>query len=147
MRLTRLRVGELLVLLGAVGVVVALTLPWYENSEGKLSAWSTFGFGVLLLMLAAAVGFVLVAATVTERSTALPVAASVWSTLFGIVAVIAAIVRLFERPDHAFSLCSGGWVAFAGALLIAVGSWQSIRDEHTSLYPPAEPQPREPPPA
>jgi peptidoglycan/LPS O-acetylase OafA/YrhL len=145
MRLTRLRVGELVVLLGVAGVVVALTLPWYESSEGKLSAWDTFGFGVVLLMLAAAVGLALVVATVTERSTALPVAAAVWSVLFGILAVVAAIVRLLERPHDAFSLCAGAWVALGGALLIAAGSWQSIRDERTSLYPPARPEPRDPP--
>ena len=145
MRLTRLRVGESMVLLGAVGVVVSLTLPWYEGSEGKLDAWSTFGFGVVLLMLAAAMGFVLVLATLTERSTALPVSAAVWSTLFGALAVVAAIVRVLERPHNAFSLCAGAWVALAGSVLIAGGSWQSIRDERTGLYPPAAPEPRKPP--
>jgi hypothetical protein len=147
MSLRRLRLGELGVLLGALAIVVALTLPWYENADGKLSAWATFGPAVVLLTIAAGVGFVLVVATVTERSTALPVAAAVWSTLFGTIAVIAATVRLLERPEHAFSLCAGAWVAFAGALLIAIGSWQSVRDERTGLYPPASPEPREPPPA
>jgi hypothetical protein len=141
----RLRLGELAVLLGVVGIVVALSLPWYENAEGHLSAWSTFGFGVILLMFAAAVGLVLVVATVTERSTALPVAAAVWSTLFGIVGIVAAVVRLLERPDHASSLCAGPWVALAGAVLIAAGSWQSMRDERTGRYPSASPEPREPP--
>jgi len=145
MRIARLRLGELMVLLGAVGVVVALTLPWYENLAGKLDAWETFGLGVVLLMLAAAVGAVLVVATVTERSTALPVAAAVWSTFFGLLGVVAAVVRLLERPDHAFSLCAGAWVALAAALLIAGGSWQSMRDERTGLYPPASPAPRDPP--
>jgi hypothetical protein len=145
MRLMRLRLGELAVLLGVVGIVVALSLPWYENAEGKLSAWATFGFGVILLLLAAAVGLVLVVATVTERSTALPVAAAVWSTLFGIAGVVAAVVRLLERPDHAFSLCAGAWVALAGAVLIAGGSWQSIRDERTGRSPAANPETREPP--
>ncbi|HWX87394.1 MAG TPA: hypothetical protein VNX67_04395 [Solirubrobacteraceae bacterium] len=145
MRLRRLRLGELGVLLGVVGIVVALTLPWYENAGGKLSAWATFGLAVILLMLAALVGLVLVVATVAERSTALPVAAAVWSTLFGFIGVIAAIVRLLERPDRSFSLCAGAWVAFVGALLILAGSWQSMRDERTGLYPSANPEPREPP--
>jgi hypothetical protein len=145
MRLGRLRVGEAMVLVGAVCVIVALTLPWYENLEGKLDAWDTFGLGVVLLMIAAAAALVLVLSTVTERSTALPVAASVWSTLFGMVAVIAAVVRLLERPHSAISLCAGAWVALAGAVLIAAGSWESIRDERTGLYRPAEPEPREPP--
>ncbi len=145
MRLRRLRLGESIVLLGAAGVVVALTLPWYESSQGKLDAWSTFGFAVVLLMLAAAVGFTLVVATLTERSTALPVAAAVWSVLCGLLGVLAAIVRVLERPDNAFSLCAGAWVALAGAALILAGSWLSLRDERTGLYPPARPEPRDPP--
>jgi uncharacterized membrane protein len=141
-KLTRLRIGELVVLLGAVCVIVALTLPWYESSQGKLSAWSTFGFGVVLLIVAAAAGLVLVLATVTERSTALPVAAAVWSTLFGALGVVAAIVRVLERPQHAFSLCAGAWLALVGVVLILLGSWESMRDERTKLYPPANPEPR-----
>ena len=58
---------------------------------------------------------------------------------------IAAVVRLLERPDHAGSLCAGAWLAFAGALLILAGAWQSMRDERPSLYEPAMP-PAQPPP-
>ena len=142
MKLTRLRIGELVVLAGVVCVIVALTLPWYQSAEGNLSAWSTFGFGVVLVMLAAAAGLLLVLATVTERSTALPVAAAVWSTLFGAIGVVAAIVRVLERPHNATSLCAGAWLALAGTLLILAGSWESMRDERTKLYPRAEPEPR-----
>jgi prepilin signal peptidase PulO-like enzyme (type II secretory pathway) len=145
MRLMRMRVGELVALAGAVCVVVALTLPWYETPEGNLDAWSTFGLGVALLVLAALAAFALVLTTVTERSPALPVAAAVWSTLLGLVGVVAAAVRVLERPHHATSLCSGAWLALAGAVLILAGSWQSIRDERTGRYSPAEPEPRKPP--
>jgi hypothetical protein len=145
MKLTRLRIGELMAMVGAVCVIVALTLPWYENLEGKLDAWDTFGLGVVLLIFSAAAALVLVLATITERSTALPVAAAVWSTLFGVVAVVAAIVRVLERPHNATSLCAGAWLALAGGVLIAAGSWESMRDERTRLYPPAKPEPREPP--
>jgi hypothetical protein len=145
MRIARLRLGELMVLVGVIGLIVALTLPWYENLEGRLNAWDTFGFGVVLLVLAVGVGLVLVLATLTERSTALPVAAAVWSTFFGLLGVVAAIVRVLERPHSAYTLCAGAWVALAGAVLILAGSWQSIRDERTGRYPPANPELRDPP--
>jgi hypothetical protein len=141
----RLRLGELLALAGATCVVVSLFLPWYENAFGKLSAWDTFGPALALLIAAAAAALGLVVSTITERSTALPVAAAVWSTLLGFVAVIAAVVRVLERPEHATSLCAGAWLALAGAILMLVGSWQSLRDERTSLYEPAEPPPLPPP--
>jgi len=141
----RLRVGELLALAGAACVIASLFLRWYETPTGSLDAWSTFGPAVVLLMLGAGAALVLVAATLTERSTALPVAAAVWTFAFGLVAVIAALVRVIERPDHATSLCAGAWLALAGAVLILAGAWQSMRDERTSLYEPAAPPPRPPP--
>jgi hypothetical protein len=145
--LRRLRSGELLALAGAICLIVALALPWYENSQGKLSAWDTFGVAVALLILAAAGALALVLATITERTTAIPVAAAVWSTLLGILATSAAVVRLLERPEHATMLCSGAWLALAGALLVLIGSWQSMRDERTGIYPPDASPPREAPPA
>jgi uncharacterized membrane protein len=145
MSLRRLRLGELLALAGAICVIVSLLQPWYENSLGKLSAWDTFGPALVLLIAAAAAALGLVVSTITERSTALPVAAAVWSTLLGFVAVIAALVRVLERPEHASALCAGAWLALAGAVLMLVGSWQSMRDERGSMYEPAEPPPLPPP--
>ena len=139
--LRRLRAGELLALGGAVCVIVSLFLPWYEAPGGALDAWDTFGVALALLIVAAASALVLVVATLAERSTALPVAAAVWTTLLGVVAVIAALVRLLERPEHATSLRAGPWLALAGALAILAGAWQSMRDERRSLYPPARPDP------
>ena len=145
MRLTRIRLGELLALTGAVCLVVALTLPWYENANGKLSAWSTFGPAVALLIAAAIAALALVLSAVTERTPALPVATAVWGVPFGLVAVIAALVRLLERPQHATSLCAGAWLALAGAVAVLLGAWQTLRDERASRYEPARPQARRPP--
>jgi hypothetical protein len=145
--LRRLRSGELLALLGAIAIVVALTRSWYVSPQGNLDAWDTFGPTIVLLMLAAAGGLALALATVTERTTALPVAAAVWGTLLGIVGVAAAVVRLLERPDHATALCAGAWIALAGALLVVAGCWQSMRDERPGLYAPAEPPVQPTPPA
>jgi hypothetical protein len=138
----RIRPGELLAAAGAVCLIVALTLPWYENAEGKLSAWSTFGPAVVLLILATIAALVLFFSTLIARSPALPVAAGVWSVLLALIAVIAAIVRVLERPDHATSLCAGAWLALVGAVAMLVGSWWSMSDERTSLYEPATPEPR-----
>jgi hypothetical protein len=145
LRLRRLRLGELLALAGALCVVLSLFLPWYEGASGSLSVWETFGPATVLLLVAAAAALGLAASTVAERSTALPVAAAVWSTLFAILALIAAVVRVFERPDHASSVGAGAWLALAGAAAMLAGSWQSMRDERRGCYAPAEPRRRPPP--
>jgi hypothetical protein len=145
MSLRKLRLGELVALVGAACVIVSLALPWYDTASGELSAWSTFGAGVAILILAAALALTLVLATATERSSAIPMAAVVWSTLGGIAAVVAALVRVLERPDHATGLGAGAWLALAGAVAILIGSWQAMRDERTSAYEPLEIPRRTPP--
>ena len=64
-------------------MIVSLFERWYENTYGNLSASRSFGPAVVLLIAAAAAALALVVSTIAERSTALPVAAAVWSTLFG----------------------------------------------------------------
>ncbi len=99
----------------------------------------------MLLIAAAAAALGLVVSTITERSTALPVAAAVWSTLFGIIAVIAAIVRVLERPEHAHLAVRGRMAGARRRGPDAGGSWQSMRDERGSRYQPAQPPPLPPP--
>jgi uncharacterized membrane protein len=146
MLLRRMRLGELIALLGSACVIASLLLPWYGGSAlGTLDAWDTFGAAVVLLIAAACAGLAMVVSALAERSTALPVALAVWSIVVGLIGVVAAIVRVLERPDHATSLCAGAWFALAGALAILVGAWLALRDERTSLYeprwPPARPGP------
>ncbi len=139
----KLRVGELLALAGAVCVLIALFIPYYEGpTTGSLTAWDTFGPAVALMLAAVAAALAMFVATLTERSTALPVTAAVWAAPLGLAGLIAAIVRLFERPEHATALCAGGWLALIGTLAILGGAWQAIHDERRSAYEPATPAPR-----
>jgi cytochrome c oxidase assembly factor CtaG len=140
-------VGELLTLGGAVCVFVSLFLPSYQRATGSLDAWDTFGPAVALLLAAAVAACVLVVSNLMERTTAMPVAAAVWTFLLGLVAIVAAVIRLLERPDRATGVCSGAWLAVAGAVLIFLGAWWSMWDERPSLYEPASPEPRPGPPA
>jgi hypothetical protein len=142
MSVRRLRVGELLALAGAALVIVSLLKPHYEDAGVKLDAWDTFGPGVVLLIVAMIAALVLVLSALTEHSVALPVAAGVWCVALGLAGLIAAVVRLLERPDHATAVCAGAWLALAGAAAILVGGWQSLRDERPSMYTPARPDPR-----
>lgn len=143
MRLGKARGGDLLALAGALCVTISLLLAWYESpSSGTLDAWDTFGAGVVLLLAATAAALVMFATALIERSTALPVAASVWTIPLAIAGLIAAIVRVLERPEHATSVCAGAWLALAGALAILMGAWRSVGDERGSLYPPGTPKPR-----
>jgi hypothetical protein len=140
--LRRLRLGELLALAGALCLIVSLFRPWYEGPAGTLNVWETFDAAVVLLLAALCAALAMVISALTERSTALPVSTAVWCVALGLIAAIAAIVRLAERPDHATSVSAGAWLALAGALAILLGAWQALRDERTSLYEPARPKPR-----
>jgi len=140
--LRRLRVGELLTLVGAACVIVSLLKPWYESPIGTLDAWDTFGPTIVLLLTAVCAALAMVLSALIERSPALPVATAVWCVPLGLLAVIAAAVRVLERPDHATSLCAGPWLALVGSMLILVGAWLALRDERPSMYERARPEPR-----
>ena len=142
MSLRRLRAGELVALAGCACVVASLLLPWYESPVGNLDAWDTFGGAVVLLLAAVCAALAMVASALTERSPAIPVATAVWCVVLGLVGLIAAVVRVLERPDHATALCAGAWLALVGAAAILVGAWLAIRDERPSMYDPAPPEPR-----
>ncbi|MHB1809480.1 MAG: hypothetical protein ACYCU0_09295 [Solirubrobacteraceae bacterium] len=153
-RLRHVRLGELVALAGAVCIAVALALPWYggalrasgADAAGRLSAWSTFGPTIVFLLIGATVAVALVLANLFERTPAAPVAAAVWTTFFGLVASICALIRVLERPDGATGLQDGAWLALAGALATLAGGWLSIRDERPSLYESLGPiAPRKPP--
>jgi H+/Cl- antiporter ClcA len=145
MSLRRLRAGELLAAAGAACVIVSLFEPWYERAGVKLDAWDTFGPTIVLLLAATSAALALVVSTLAERTVAVPVGLAVWCVLLGLIALIAAIVRVFERPEHTSEACLGVWLALVGAAAILAGAWQALRDERPSMYEPPTPELRPPP--
>jgi hypothetical protein len=145
MSIRRLRLGELLALVGVILVVVSLFEPWYQSPVGNLRLWDTFGPAAVLLLASLSAALAMIVSALTERSTALPVSTAVWCVLLGSIGLIAAVVRVLERPQHASSLCLGAWLGLAGAAAILVGAWEVLRDERPSLYPPKPVEPRSTP--
>jgi hypothetical protein len=142
MSLKRLRAGELLALVGVLLVAASLLLPWYDSRVGHLDAWETFGPSVALLLADMCAALALIVSALTERSTALPIASAVWCVPLGLLGLIAAVVRVLERPDSATGVLIGAWLALFGAAAILVGSWLALRDERPALYQPATPPTR-----
>jgi hypothetical protein len=150
MDLRRLRSGELLALAGAVALAVLSFLPWYRSATGHLTAWDVFGVTDVLIVIAIFPALALAAASVAERSPALPVALEVWTSVLALPACAAIAIRLLDKPDHATSLRPASWLSLIAALAVFAGGWQSLRDEHGDLYVPVDPEPRPipaPPPA
>jgi hypothetical protein len=150
--MSRLRGGELLALGGAVVLLVALFLPWFDRL-GSVSGWN--GLGWLVLAFAAAgiaAAAWLAIANLTRRPVALVVGASVLSAVIGVVAFAVLVLRVlvFQPGDNAITtLRYGAWLGLAGAAAIVVGAWWALADERTgapeSAYepPPARPAPPE----
>jgi hypothetical protein len=148
MRLTRLRTGELIALLGALALLVSLFLRWYRGGEYRIgetgtrflrdaaaSGWSSLGWLALIpIVLAIACGLALVVVTLAERdSAAIPVTIGVTAVPWALLAVIAILVRLVAQPGpNAFvDVRWPAYLGLAGALAILAGAWRAIGDERT----------------
>ena len=168
MELTRLRPGDWIAAGGGVALLFVMFLEWYaaggttevggrniEISVG-FTAWEAFGITDILLALAALTAIGLAAITATRRSPALPVAASVITTAVGVLATMLVFYRILNQPgpNEFIEVKLPAFLGFLCVLAIAVGGWQSLRDEEwpdppmeTDVRPaPAAEGPREPAP-
>jgi hypothetical protein len=125
----RLRPAELLALGAGTLLAVSLFLPWYEFAGVRHDAWNSLTVAELPAAGAALLALSLVAATIVQRSPALPVALAVWTTTVGFVAVVAVAVRAIALPGAAGERCYGLWLALAAAIGVLVAGWLSMRDE------------------
>jgi threonine/homoserine/homoserine lactone efflux protein len=169
---SRLRAGEWTALAGAVALLVALFLPWFDveipepQGQGFVlnivhtystgswgSGWDALGWLAIAIALAA-VGCAawLAFANATGRPVAQSVAASVLTATAGTLAFVVLALRalVFQPGPNAFVVLRyGAWLGLLAALILAVGGWWAIKDERTdapeSAYTPPEPRPPPPP--
>jgi hypothetical protein len=171
----RLRGGELLAGAGAVVLVVALWLDWFDlpprppreaplppgvdvitvslPRDYSVNGWDALGWLVLALAtLAVAWAAWLIVATAADRPVTHVVAADVTAAVIGPMAFVALALRALVFQPGANEVTTveyGTWIGLAGAALLAVGAWWSLADERTgapeSAYVPPAPRPAPPP--
>ena len=152
----RIRVGEALAAVGAIGLFVLLFADWFEGAGVSRSGWSSLGWALIVLLVAEiAVGLVLVVATVARAKPAIIVGSAVTTASLGIVTLPIALIRVvLTQPDldlglanSAVSVQVAGYVGLVALALTAAGGWITLKDERTdapeSAYtpPPARPVP------
>jgi hypothetical protein len=125
----RLRSAELLAAVAGTALAVSLFLPWYQFPGGREDAWNALTVAEIPPALAAIVALALVLATLTQRSPALPVALAVWTTAFGLLAVVVVVIRTAALPGMAADRCYGLWIALAAAVCVLLSGCLSMRDE------------------
>jgi hypothetical protein len=125
----RIRPAELLALAAGVLLAVALFLPWYEFPAGREDAWRALPVSAVFAALAALAALALFAATLAQRSAALPLMVAIAATLLGLLASVLVAVRATALPMAATARCYGLWLALAGSLAVLAAAWLSLRDE------------------
>lgn len=167
MQLDRLRLGELIALVGAIVLVVSLFLDWVEVAagdfarEGFSAVATASGFDsagivlVVLLLMVAALAMTLVVLTVAVEPVGMTMASAVGTAFFGILMTLATLLRvLLFQPDgglgdSAVQMQLGAYLSLLGVFLCAAGGWITMKDERQSAPYSAAPElePRPAPPA
>jgi hypothetical protein len=165
--LRRLRAGEWLAAAGAVALLAALFLDWFElqvrarltepagrfvSDAPAATGWSSLGWllAVVLLVVLALAAW-LVAATAGDAPVSQPVMAAVLLSALAPVALVALAVRVaVAQPgaDEAVAAQPAAYVGLAALAVVVAGAWRSIGDERTdapeSAYTPPAPRPAPP---
>jgi hypothetical protein len=144
--MSRLRAGEWVAALGAVGLLVLLFFDWFAVEAGAgasaaaaglahTSGWGALGwFMDVLLCVAIAGGLAMFYMTVKRASPAWPVGAGVLTWTVGALIVLVLLVRVtVAQPgqDALVAVQLPAYLGLACAALIPVGAFLSLHDERT----------------
>jgi hypothetical protein len=139
MDLRRLRFGDWVMGIGALGVLAATFLDWYEPAlggpGGPANAWESFAVNDAILALAALMALTAVALTAMHPTAAMPLALASLTTLVALLALVLVALRLVWPPDIGTgdgietARLTGAWLGLVAATVLAGGALASIRDE------------------
>lgn len=146
MSLTRLRSGEIIAAVAAVGLLVVLGADWFElRSRVAVVGATSTGYASLgwfadaLLIFAALSCLALAATTVFERAPVTPVGVQTVTVVATFIGLICVALRLVFQPglgvgadDTSVDLLPGAYLGLLFSLLMFAGAWRSIGDERTS---------------
>jgi hypothetical protein len=160
MDFTRLRLGEVAAAISGLVLLFDLfVLKWYEftpsgsgsalNDATGVSIRTLPGAGtahngwnsltglrwIILLTILVALGLAVV--TLTQRSTALPVSASVLATGTGVFTALLILYRIINQPgpNQLASVKLGAWLGFFAAVGVGCGGFQAMREEESGAAP------------
>jgi hypothetical protein len=142
MDVNRLRFGEMIAAAGAAVLFLVMFLDWYgpEVGTGGLSAWESFTFIDIILFITIVVAVGLAVLTMTQRTVALPLSASVLVTALGALSTLLILYRLINEPgfevgapDSLISIKIGAYLGLLSAATITFGGFMAMRDEGTSF--------------
>ena len=123
----RLRRGEVLAAAGAILLLVFLLAGKWAGSR---TGWSAMPVVRWLLALTIAAAFGLLITQATRRSPAIPVTASLFVALLGLLSLLGLIYRvLISPPAHQHT---AAYLGLLSALGLAYGGYLSLREEGIS---------------
>lgn len=157
MDFSRVRTGEMIAGISGVALFVFMFFNWFgieadggeveapggfefdvATEGGSFSAWESFDFIdiVLLLAVIAAVGLLVLSAT--QASVSLPVATSAITAGLGILATILVLYRVIDPPQLGFegldvSRKVGVYLGLIASAGIAIGGWMAMQEEGTTF--------------
>jgi cation transport ATPase len=148
---SRLRRGERIAAIGGVLLFILMFFDWYDVSAKLgipgfsdsvgVSAWDAFDFIDLFLLLTVIVAIGLAVLTAMQQAPALPVTASVITTVVAGIGTLLILFRIVDTPDGGAPSVAGidvsptfwMFVALVVTAGITYGGYLSMREEGTTL--------------
>lgn len=149
MDLSKLRTGEKVAAISGVALFIFMFFSWYGVDVGPISgalldragvdttatAWVAFDILDLFLLLTLAVAIGLAVLSATGRSVALPIGASVITTVLGALATFFVFYRILNQPgpNDVITVKIGAYLGLLASAGIAAGGYLAMRDEGTTF--------------